>query len=435
VAKETEPVETMPVHVFGFPFGESLALGRGSPSVVVGKGSVSSVRRDGSGKIVTVLIDGALNPGNSGGPVVDTQGRLVGVAVASIRGANIGIAIPRHELLEVLEGHPRGLTIKAIKFREKSADLSVSADLFDPFDNIKKVSLIHGLAANVSVQSRPGGPRPKWEPLSGGKRTELEVKAQHADGTIAIEAQAEKGIELVYQMAYVDGRGQTTFTRPGRYLFGARGPAKAKAGGAPGPQAWGDVVDPDGDCKVVTADGGLNLEVPGSLHDLNAEIGKLNAPRVVQEVEGDFTISVRVRGEFQPEGPGTRHEALPYNGAGLVIWLDDDHNVRLERGAVLRNSRVGALLLWQKHDGEEPPAHKNAFLEEGDVYLKVERRGSRLAGFYSTDGEQWGETAPMEINWPARLKVGLSAVNSAFSPLSVRFEEFTLSNGPVDGSR
>ncbi len=37
VLKETEPVETMPVHVFGFPFGDSLALGRGSPSVVVGK--------------------------------------------------------------------------------------------------------------------------------------------------------------------------------------------------------------------------------------------------------------------------------------------------------------------------------------------------------------------------------------------------------------
>ncbi len=42
VLKETEPVETMAVHVFGFPFGDSLALGRGSPSLVLGKGSVSS---------------------------------------------------------------------------------------------------------------------------------------------------------------------------------------------------------------------------------------------------------------------------------------------------------------------------------------------------------------------------------------------------------
>ncbi len=90
LSKETELVETMPVFVFGFPFGAALAPDRGRPSVVVGKGSVSSIRRDQDGRISAVLIDGALNPGNSGGPVVDAQGRLVGIAVAAIRAPTSG---------------------------------------------------------------------------------------------------------------------------------------------------------------------------------------------------------------------------------------------------------------------------------------------------------------------------------------------------------
>jgi S1-C subfamily serine protease/regulation of enolase protein 1 (concanavalin A-like superfamily) len=417
VLKETEPVETMPVHVFGFPFGDSLALGRGSPSVVVGRGSVSSVRRDSGTRIATVLIDGALNPGNSGGPIVDAQGRLVGVAVASIRGANIGIAIPRRDLLQLLEGHPTGFSVTAIKYRPGAVDLTVRVPLFNPLENMKEIALVHGVSPGAAI-----------EPLWPGSKTKLKVQEREAQGTITIVIGpgARKDVELRYQLAYVLKSGETVNAKPGRYLFGTlRAPTTKPAIELP-INAWGDFIDPDGDCKVVLENEGVNLEVPGSLHDLNAEIAKLNAPRVVQDVEGDFVVQVRVRGELKPEGPGTRHDALPYNGAGLVLWLDGDHYIRLERGAVLRNSRVGGLLLCQKQDGDGPVVRKNAFLEEGDVYLKIERQRGRITCYYGTDGQQWAETGPFEIGWPARLSVGVTAVNSAFSPLSVRFEGFSI---------
>jgi S1-C subfamily serine protease len=97
-------VETTPVYVLGFPFGKLLTTNQGNPAITVGKGSVSSLREDEHGELAIVQIDGALNPGNSGGPVVDGQGRLVGVAVATIKGAGIGLAIPSIQLTKMLQG-------------------------------------------------------------------------------------------------------------------------------------------------------------------------------------------------------------------------------------------------------------------------------------------------------------------------------------------
>ena len=104
LSAEAEPFETMTVYIFGFPFGERLAMGDGRPPVNVGRGQVSSLRRNENDRIKAVLIDGVLNPGNSGGPVVDAKGELVGISVAAIRGANIGFAVALPELIEMLKG-------------------------------------------------------------------------------------------------------------------------------------------------------------------------------------------------------------------------------------------------------------------------------------------------------------------------------------------
>jgi S1-C subfamily serine protease len=99
-------VETMPVFILGFPFGEALATTKGGPAITVGKGSVSSIRKDDRGEVSVVQINGDLNPGNSGGPVVDARGRLVGIAVATVKGTQIGLAIPAAKLGNLLATAP-----------------------------------------------------------------------------------------------------------------------------------------------------------------------------------------------------------------------------------------------------------------------------------------------------------------------------------------
>ena len=86
--------ETTPVHVCGFPFGEGLANGDKNPEISIGGATVSSNRTDDKGEMAAVQLNGALNPGNSGGPVVTHEGKLVGVAVSTVRGAGIGFAVP-----------------------------------------------------------------------------------------------------------------------------------------------------------------------------------------------------------------------------------------------------------------------------------------------------------------------------------------------------
>jgi S1-C subfamily serine protease len=51
----------------------------------------------------TFQTDASLNPGNSGGPVVNIDGELIGIAVAMQQGAeNIGFAIPANCVLDIL---------------------------------------------------------------------------------------------------------------------------------------------------------------------------------------------------------------------------------------------------------------------------------------------------------------------------------------------
>src|SRR5260370_32510067 len=65
-------------------------------------------------------------------------------------------------------------------------------------------------------------------------------------------------------------------------------------------EGWGTVTDPADDCTLKHEKKKLTVTVPGGTHDLNQAIGGMKAPRVLQEVEGDFTAQVKVTGDFKP---------------------------------------------------------------------------------------------------------------------------------------
>jgi S1-C subfamily serine protease len=94
--------ELMELVAFGFPFGTELAPEEGQyPAISVNVGSVTSLRRK-KGELYYIQLDAALNPGNSGGPVLDKAGKVVGVVVAGVRGAGVNFAIPVNQVTRFL---------------------------------------------------------------------------------------------------------------------------------------------------------------------------------------------------------------------------------------------------------------------------------------------------------------------------------------------
>jgi serine/threonine protein kinase len=92
-------LETAVVTAFGYPLGTEVPHEQGKyPSVSVNQGRITSLPK-GEGGVSLIQLDAALNPGNSGGPVLDREGKVIGVVAAGIVGASgLNYAIPVDQL-------------------------------------------------------------------------------------------------------------------------------------------------------------------------------------------------------------------------------------------------------------------------------------------------------------------------------------------------
>jgi serine protease Do len=121
ILKIAEPLEAALTYL---QFGDSEALQLGEPVIAIGNalaefrnsvsvGVVSGLSRsivasDGRGQSEqldqVIQTDAAINPGNSGGPLLNINGQVIGVNVATSRGAdNIGFALPAHVVAGVVD--------------------------------------------------------------------------------------------------------------------------------------------------------------------------------------------------------------------------------------------------------------------------------------------------------------------------------------------
>lgn len=84
------------VAVLGFPFGLPFT---------VTEGIVSSPKQMMNG-LRYIQTDAAVNPGNSGGPLVSTEGKVIGITTAKFENAdNVGFALPIDHLSDILEAY------------------------------------------------------------------------------------------------------------------------------------------------------------------------------------------------------------------------------------------------------------------------------------------------------------------------------------------
>ncbi|MCI0461186.1 MAG: trypsin-like peptidase domain-containing protein [Gemmataceae bacterium] len=219
--QKLELVETMPVTILGFPLGEKLGK-----NITINKGTISSIRLNEQGEPAVVQIDANINPGQSGGPVVDNQGRLVGVLCARVEGKGtiiqgIGLAIPGGELAKMLTGRLTHCAVVPRKVKDRTAEVEVEIHLLDPLEKIKTVTL-HYLQTEAGA-STPEAIKEGIGRLPAAKKIDLPVEKQRARGHFKVSGPAEGVVLFVSQASYVDGEGKTILTNPlpFRVNFGA----------------------------------------------------------------------------------------------------------------------------------------------------------------------------------------------------------------------
>ncbi len=124
-SKEKLP-ETMPIWVFGYPFGDQFTVIQRGPEITVCKGSISALRHDDRGTLSKIQIDAPVNPGNSGGPVTNESGNVIGV-VRLLYASGVNFIVPCHFVDSLLKDISLG------SYGSGTATLSIKTNPSDVF--------------------------------------------------------------------------------------------------------------------------------------------------------------------------------------------------------------------------------------------------------------------------------------------------------------
>ena len=203
VKSTTSLVETQVVYVFGFPFGDWLGK-----NMTVSPSSVTSLRKGANGETNKVQVNGGMQPGNSGGPVVDAGGAVVGVAVSGIEGTQINFAVPGEYVHVVLNGRISGISTSPTVRDGDKLKMRVNLAFLDPLNRVKKVSCEWWTAPDG--KSRPATDK-QPAPLPGDSPhqvIDMTYASAAAHGDIILPPNLPQGHRIFAQPVVVNGTGK-----------------------------------------------------------------------------------------------------------------------------------------------------------------------------------------------------------------------------------
>jgi hypothetical protein len=175
----------------GFPFGQALARPGEYPAITINAGSVTSLRRDKDGELHRIQLDAALNRGNSGGPVLDRKGKVVGMVVSGIPGSGVNLAIPVSHLQRFLARPEIILTLPSIKASSRHAAFEFKAKTISLLSTKEPLDLELVLGAGPGKERRfpmelvDGAYRAKAIPFPAPEGPTLcRVEVKYEDGSV-----------------------------------------------------------------------------------------------------------------------------------------------------------------------------------------------------------------------------------------------------------
>jgi hypothetical protein len=333
--------ETDVVYVFGYPFGKELGK-----EITVSKSSVSSLRKQGSA-IDRVQLDGGLNPGNSGGPVIDGKGNVIGVSVSGVRGSSIGFAIPAEHVLKFLNGRIITITTETPYYGDgKQVMLPTVFELIDPLTRLKKVQFDVWVAAPPPPPGNKDAP-PAAEPPK--KRFTLAYDAKRTSPGFDVPVPPLEDPKHVYYIRPVltDGLGQVRAFAPiTRRVVSAveRKPITLKYRPAPNGKQTAEMVS-NGSFRIRTEDGEENAVAMDFRTAFTELFGAAEPKFIPLRLTYDrFSLTVKVDDKVVPGGDLNR-SLSDIRFLAANVEMDKDGSVSQARPDLTKVPRPSQALL------------------------------------------------------------------------------------------
>lgn len=188
---------------------------------------------------------------------------------------------------------------------------------------------------------------------------------------------------------------------------------------------WGQSMTPDGDCSFMIRrndPGALTIKFSGAIHGLEAEVGRMNAPRVLKSIDGDFAVQVTVDGNLPLPDNRT---VTAYVSGGLLLMKDDRNYIRLERASF---TRLGVINHYVNFEQRIDAKRKRMGLfrdyplsNDQPVDLRLEVKSGIVRALARRTGQPWHEIGTAKVDTDSTFSVGISGVNTSRQPLDVTF--------------
>ena len=217
--KEAKLRQTMPVYVAGFPFGKMLAEGREHPAITIARATVSSIRKERDGSVAAIQLEGDINPGSSGAPVVDGTAALVGVAVLRVAGTQTCFAIPPANVKALLVGRVERVHLATYEVKGGTCKIHIGGAATDPLRRIRELSVLYVSRRKVGVPPRPRRDGTWGRIASGMREAKLSVKGMDITGHITIRRSGATQDHYYYQVRIVRSGSKPLYTAPRQHYI------------------------------------------------------------------------------------------------------------------------------------------------------------------------------------------------------------------------
>ena len=195
--------ETQDVFVVGFPLGK-----RAGANVTITATTVTSLRKEGN-TFKAIQVNGGMHPGNSGGPVINSEGKVVGIAVAAYTGTQLHLAIPIESLNAVTNGKISNSQYGVAYKDGDKIHLPLRFQKLDPMKKMKAISVATWVGNPGPTRPSTNGKEP--EPQAGDSPLKMHVFKPDDQGIYEGEVvlDAAKDPKQVYMFRYVVDRGKS----------------------------------------------------------------------------------------------------------------------------------------------------------------------------------------------------------------------------------